>query len=84
MDADPASIRELLLQVSRFQLTRANNLVFMRGIYVVKVEILRGGETRQMKLPDANSVPLHYSSARNMHDGVTGSKFPFTSARHTI
>ncbi|KAJ5790130.1 uncharacterized protein N7518_007141 [Penicillium psychrosexuale] len=72
VDADPANIRELLLQVSGFQLTRANNLVFMRGKDVVKVEILRGGNTRQMKLPDANTVPLHYSSLRNVHDSDTG------------
>ncbi|KAJ9480970.1 hypothetical protein VN97_g12546 [Penicillium thymicola] len=66
VDEDPANVRQMLLRVSGFQLTRANNLVFMHGDDAVKVEILRGGKTRQMKLPDANSVPLHYTSARTL------------------
>ncbi|OQE38473.1 hypothetical protein PENCOP_c008G05304 [Penicillium coprophilum] len=73
VDADPVNVRQLLLQVSGFQLTGANSLVFMHNGRAVKVEILRGGHTQQMKLPDAKSVPLHYISARNLpeHDSDT-------------
>ncbi|KAJ5360949.1 hypothetical protein N7517_010140 [Penicillium concentricum] len=73
VDADLASVRQLLLQVSGFQLTGANSLVFKHNNDAIKVEILRGGEARQMKLPDANSVPLHYISASSIpgRDGDT-------------
>ncbi|CAI7608857.1 hypothetical protein PCG10_008882 [Penicillium crustosum] len=50
----------------------------MHGDDVVKVEILRGGKARQTKLPNANSVPLHYASTRNLlgYDGDTNTTIP--------
>ncbi|KAJ5920516.1 hypothetical protein N7516_011374 [Penicillium verrucosum] len=79
VDEDPANVRQMLLRVPGFQLTRANNLAFMNGDDAVKVEILRGGKTRPMKLPDANSVPLYYISAKTLlgcdGDTTTGGDF---------
>ncbi|OQD61236.1 hypothetical protein PENPOL_c018G08730 [Penicillium polonicum] len=50
--------------------------ILCHGDDAVKVEILRGGQTRQMKLPDANSVPLHYTSARNLLGGDSDTTIP--------
>lgn len=36
----------------------------------IGVELLRGGRTRQLKLPDANSVPIHYISASDLSGRV--------------
>ncbi|KAJ5155087.1 uncharacterized protein N7500_010526 [Penicillium coprophilum] len=79
VDADPVNVRQLLLQVSGFQFTGPNSLVFVNNGRAVKGEILRGGHTQHMKLPDANSVPLRYISARNPpeHDVDIPSEYIF-------
>lgn len=33
---------------------------------MIRIEILCGGRTRQLKLPDAGSVPLHYVSGNDL------------------
>ncbi|KAI2722809.1 hypothetical protein CBS147332_3738 [Penicillium roqueforti] len=66
VDADPADVRNLLLQVPGFQLSQSNNLVFTRDQGTIRAEILRGGRNRPSRLPDASSVPLYHVSASDL------------------
>lgn len=60
VDADPAEARNLLLRAnSCFQVTQANKLVFVGEADATSIELLRGGQTQQLKLPEASSAPLH-------------------------
>ncbi|KAG0153560.1 hypothetical protein PDIDSM_2214 [Penicillium digitatum] len=56
VDAEPANVRQMLLQVSGFQLTSVNHLGFTYNDKLIKVGVLRGGRAQSMKLPDANSI----------------------------
>lgn len=59
VDADPSDTRNLLLQAhSGFRLSQSNKLVFTFGDESIPIELLRGGRTRQLKLPDANAVSI--------------------------
>lgn len=60
VDADPVDARNLLLRANPcFEVTKANKLVFINEANVTTIELLRGGQTRQLKLSEASSAPLH-------------------------
>lgn len=60
IDADPVNTQNLLLQANpSFEVTQANKLVFVNEANVTTIELLRGGQTQQLKLPEASSAPLH-------------------------
>lgn len=60
VDADPVDARNLLLRANpSFEVTQANKLVFVNEANVTTIELLCGGQTQQLKLPEASSVPLH-------------------------
>ncbi|KAK2752123.1 hypothetical protein FQN55_008013 [Onygenales sp. PD_40] len=59
----PQDIRKLLLEADKgFSLTEANKLVFKTGppdtSLDVVIELLQGGADKQLRLPDAETVPL--------------------------
>jgi hypothetical protein len=59
VDSDPSDARHLKLQAhSKISLTQSNKTVFIDGDNAIPIELLRGGSTRQLKLPDANTVSL--------------------------
>lgn len=60
VDADPVDARNLLLRANPCcEVTQANKLVFVNEANATTIELLRGGQTRQLKLPEASSAPLH-------------------------
>ncbi|KAJ5838978.1 uncharacterized protein N7525_004166 [Penicillium rubens] len=65
VDSDPSEARNKLLQANAcFTVTPSSKLVFSGGDdKPIPVELLRGGEGRQLKLPDANSVSLRSVTA---------------------
>ncbi|KAJ5550324.1 hypothetical protein N7461_005022 [Penicillium sp. DV-2018c] len=60
VDSDPNEARSVLLQANaRFTITPSNKLVFPgRNDTSIAVELLRGGEGKQLKLPDAKMISL--------------------------
>lgn len=44
---------------------RANKLVFVSGEESIAIELLRGGKNQQLKLPDANAVPILHITAND-------------------
>jgi hypothetical protein len=58
----------MLLQANaRFTITPSSKLVFSGGDNTpITVELLRGGEGRQLKLPDANTICLRFITANDL------------------
>lgn len=68
VDSDPSEARNKLLQANaRFAMTSSGKLVFSGEDHKsITVELLRGGEGRQLKLPDANAVSLRSITANDL------------------
>ena len=68
VDSDPSEARNVLLQANaRFTMTPSSKLVFSgEGDKSITVELLRGGEGRGLKLPDANAVSLRPITANDL------------------
>lgn len=79
VDSDPSEARNMLLQANtRFTMTPSSKLVFSgEGDKSITVELLRGGEGRQLKLPDANAVSLRSITANDLprRVGKTSSEY---------
>ncbi|KAJ5931633.1 hypothetical protein N7516_006122 [Penicillium verrucosum] len=78
VDSDPNEARNKLLQAdARFTMTPSSKLAFsgMDNKPIV-VELLRGGEGRQLKLPDANSVSLRSITANDLPERVEETPIP--------
>ncbi|CAG8892626.1 unnamed protein product [Penicillium egyptiacum] len=78
VDSDPSEARNKLLQANaRFTMTPSSKLVFSGGDNKpIAVELLRGGEGRQLKLPDANAVSLRSITANVLPGRVEETPIP--------
>ncbi|OJJ50322.1 hypothetical protein ASPZODRAFT_149677 [Penicilliopsis zonata CBS 506.65] len=77
VDAEPSDTRNLLLQAHPgFRLTQSNKLVFVDGEESIPIELLRGGSTRQLKLPDANTVSLLSVTASSRPGRIENTPIP--------
>ncbi|KAJ5134548.1 hypothetical protein N7526_005913 [Penicillium atrosanguineum] len=78
VDSDPSEARNKLLQANaRFTMTPSSKLVFSGGDdKPITVKLLRGGEGRQLKLPDANAVSLRSITANDLPGRVEETPIP--------
>ncbi|PGH18530.1 hypothetical protein AJ79_00307 [Helicocarpus griseus UAMH5409] len=76
VDSDPVTIRDALAErYENSNFTWSNKLVAeTSGVEQreIVIEILRGGASQQLKLPDAKSVPIHHVSPEDMQSGRIG------------
>lgn len=66
VDTDPVRARNVLLESHPGFTIARNKLMFIHEGTEIVVELLRGGATQQLRLPDARSVQIHQVSAREL------------------
>ncbi|KAJ5675031.1 uncharacterized protein N7477_004965 [Penicillium maclennaniae] len=59
--------------------TSSNKLVFMSGDRSTEIELLRGGKTQQLKLPDANTVSILSVTAKDQPGRVEETPIPIVA-----
>ncbi|KAJ5551539.1 hypothetical protein N7535_000517 [Penicillium sp. DV-2018c] len=80
VDANPNDARNLLLQAQPgFRLSQSNKLVFSNGDEGVAIELLRGGRTQQLELPDPSTVSIVYITPNDQPDRVDETPIPIVA-----